>query len=120
MPSQDRGRLNNADQTEQTRPEPSHPHEQRTITAPQPKPSRSSPQGDVEVVTKKEVLTFKPAPRLLFARREVLQDQHGKASVWLENGSAGELRRSDLLDVLAAKADKTVRVALVDDEMDRL
>src|SRR5439155_466813 len=40
-----------------------HPHQQRAITAPQPKTWRSSPRCDVELMTEKEVLGFKPAPR---------------------------------------------------------
>jgi hypothetical protein len=34
------------------------------ITTPQLKTWKSSPQGDVELMTEKEVLDFKPAPRL--------------------------------------------------------
>ena len=64
MPPQDRVRLNDSGQTEQARPQPGHPYQQRAITTPQPKTWRSSPQGDVELMTKKEVLDFKPAPRL--------------------------------------------------------
>jgi hypothetical protein len=64
MPPQDRGRLNDSGQTEQARPEPGHPHQQRAITIPQPKTWRSSSQGDVQLMTEKEVLGFKPAPRL--------------------------------------------------------
>jgi hypothetical protein len=64
MPPQDRGRLNDSGQTEQARPQPGHQHQQRAITTPQPKTWKSSPQGDVELMTEKEVLDFKPAPRL--------------------------------------------------------
>ena len=64
MPPQDRGRLNDPDQTEHARPQPGHPHQQCAITAPQPETWRSSPQGDVELMTEKEVLGFKSEPRL--------------------------------------------------------
>jgi hypothetical protein len=64
MPPQDRGRLNDSGQTEQARPRPGHQHQQRAITTPQPKTWKSSPQGDVELMTEKDVLDFKPAPRL--------------------------------------------------------
>src|SRR5229473_7120185 len=64
MPPQDRGRLNDPGQTEQARPQPGHPHQQRAITAQQPKTWRSSPRCDVELMTEKQVLGFKPTPRL--------------------------------------------------------
>jgi hypothetical protein len=64
MPSQDGIGLNNLSQTEQAWPEPRHPHQQDPITPPQPEMSWCSPQGDVELMPQKEVLNFKPAPRL--------------------------------------------------------
>jgi hypothetical protein len=64
MPPQDRGGLNDSSQTEQARPQPGHPNQQRAITAPQPETWRSMPQGNVELMTEKQVLRFKPAPRL--------------------------------------------------------
>jgi hypothetical protein len=64
MPPQDGLRLNDLGQTEQHRPELSHQYQQRAITTPQPKTWRSSPQGDIELMTKKEVLGLKPPPRL--------------------------------------------------------
>jgi hypothetical protein len=64
MPPKDRGRLNDPGETEQARPQPGHPYQPRAITASQPKTWRSSPQGDVELMTEKQVLGFKPAPRL--------------------------------------------------------
>ena len=64
MPPQDRSRLNDPDQTEQARPQPRHPNQQPAITAPQLETGRSSPQGDVELMTEKQVLGFKPASRL--------------------------------------------------------
>ena len=35
MPPQDRRRLNHLDHTEQARPQPGHPHQQRAVAAPQ-------------------------------------------------------------------------------------
>ena len=64
MPSQDSGRLNNSGQTEQARPHSGHPKHQGTVTRAKPEALRGSPQGDVELMTQKEVLDFKPAPRL--------------------------------------------------------
>src|SRR5260370_32230691 len=64
MPQQDRGRFNDTGQTEQARPQPGHPHQQGAITAPQPQTWRSSPQGDAQLMTEKQVLSFKPASRL--------------------------------------------------------
>ena len=64
MPPQDRRRLNNLDHTEQARPQPGHPHQQHAIAAPQQQTYRSSPQGDIELMTEKQDLGFKPTPRL--------------------------------------------------------
>ena len=73
MPSQDGIGLNNLSQTEQAWPEPRHPHQQDPVTPPQPETSWCSPQGDVELMPQKEVLNFKPAPRL-----EQIGDIHSK------------------------------------------
>src|SRR4030088_758871 len=64
MPPQDRGRFNDTGQTEQARPQPARPSQQRAITGPQPQTWRSVPQGDVQLMTEKQVLGFKPASRL--------------------------------------------------------
>jgi hypothetical protein len=66
MSPQDGGRLRNTDQTEQVRPEPGHPYQQGSITIPQPQPEtlRCPPQSDAKLMTKKEVLAFKPTPQL--------------------------------------------------------
>ena len=61
MPPQDRGRLNNSGQTEQVRPHSGHPNHQGTVTCPKPDTLWGSPQGDVELMTQKKVLDFKPA-----------------------------------------------------------
>jgi hypothetical protein len=56
MPPQDRGRLNSRARPSRLVPQPGHQHQQRAITTPQPKTWKSSPQGDVELMTEKEVL----------------------------------------------------------------
>ena len=62
VPPQDCVRLNDARQTEQARPPSGHPNHQGTVTCPNPDTLWGSPQGDVELMTQKEVLDFKPAP----------------------------------------------------------
>jgi hypothetical protein len=64
MPPQDGGRLNNSGQTDQARPYSSHPNQQGTVTCPQPETLRGPPQGDVELMTQKEILDFKPVLRV--------------------------------------------------------
>ena len=64
MPPQDSVRLNNSGQTEQGWPEARHPYQQGPFTIPQPEMLRCPLQSDVELMTKKEVLNFKPVPRL--------------------------------------------------------
>ena len=56
--------MNNSGQTEQARPHSGHPNHQGTVTCPKPDTLRGSPQGDVELMTQKEVLDFKSVPRL--------------------------------------------------------
>jgi hypothetical protein len=57
-------RLHNSSQTQQAWPEPRYPHHQGPVTPPQPQTLRRSSQDNVELVTQKEVLNFKPASRL--------------------------------------------------------
>jgi hypothetical protein len=64
MPPKDRLRLNYLGYIEQTRPEPGYPYQQRPVTAAQSKTRRCLPQSDVELMTEKQILGFKPAPRL--------------------------------------------------------
>jgi hypothetical protein len=64
MPPQDIVRLNNSGQTEQAWLELGHPYQQGSFTTPQPEMLRCPPQSDVELMTKKEVLNFKPVSRL--------------------------------------------------------
>src|SRR5262245_33849595 len=63
MPPQDRVRLNDAGQTEQAWPDPGHPHHQGAITTMQPQTVWCTPQGNIELMPKKEVFDFKSAPR---------------------------------------------------------
>ena len=64
MPTQDSVRLNDAGQIEQTWPEPGHPRQKRPITATQAYMLRCTSQGNIELMSKEEVLYFKPAPGL--------------------------------------------------------
>ena len=70
MPSQDGFRLHDPGYVEQTGPNPRHPYQQRPITAVQPQPRRRSPQCDVKLMMKKQVLGFQPASRLENADNE--------------------------------------------------
>jgi hypothetical protein len=71
MPPQDRVRPNDTGQTEQAWPEPSHPYQNRPVTPTQPQTMRRTPQGNIELMPKKEILDFKPARRL-----EPVDDEH--------------------------------------------
>ena len=58
MPPQDGGRLHNSSQSQQAWPEPRHPDHQGPITSSQPPALRRSPQGNIELMTQKEVLNW--------------------------------------------------------------
>jgi hypothetical protein len=64
MPSQDGLRLNQMGRAKQARPEPCHPYQQCPVNPAQSKTRPHTPQGDVELMTEKKVLGFKPVPRL--------------------------------------------------------
>ncbi|MGB6662690.1 MAG: hypothetical protein WBE48_22725 [Xanthobacteraceae bacterium] len=64
MPSQDGFRLYYLGHTEKTWPQPNHPYEQYPIAAAQSKARPGAPQGDVELMTEKQVLGFKSTTRL--------------------------------------------------------
>src|SRR5436190_480702 len=64
MPSKNGLRLGHLRGTEQARPKPGHPDQQRSVTAAQPKTRRRMPQGDAELMAKEQVLGFQPATRL--------------------------------------------------------
>jgi hypothetical protein len=63
MPPQHRVRLNDAGQTEQAWPEPSHPDQQCPVTPAKPQTVRRTPQRNIELMPEKEVLDFKSSPR---------------------------------------------------------
>jgi hypothetical protein len=73
MPTQDGIRLNHLDRTKQARPELGHPYKQCAITTAKSKTIWRPPQGDVELMSEKQVLGFKPAPRL-----EQINDEHSE------------------------------------------
>src|SRR6478672_10900864 len=54
-------------------PELRHPYQQRPVTAAQSKTRRRTPQGDAELMTEKQVLGLKQAPRL-----EQVGDEHSE------------------------------------------
>ena len=56
MPPQDRVGLNHAGQTEQAGPEPSHPDQQYPVTPTKPQTARRTPQGNIELMSEKQVL----------------------------------------------------------------
>jgi hypothetical protein len=79
MPAQDRVGMNDAGQTEQAWPEPSHPYQQCPVTPTQPQTARCTPKGNVELMPKKEIFDFKPAPRLeQVGEKHPKQMEHGK------------------------------------------
>ena len=63
MPTQDRVRLDNARQTKQAWPKPSHPYQQCPV-APTELPLGCTPHGNIELMPKKEILKLNSAPRL--------------------------------------------------------
>ena len=64
MPPQDRLRLHHLGQIKQIGPNPRDPYQQRPVATVQPQTRRRPPQGDVELMTEKQILGFKPASRL--------------------------------------------------------
>jgi hypothetical protein len=64
MPPQNGLRLNHLGHTEQARPEPGQPSEQRAVTAAQSTTRRRPPQCYGELMAEKQILGFKPAARL--------------------------------------------------------
>jgi hypothetical protein len=73
MPPKDRLRLNQLGCTEQVRPEPRHPYQQSAVNAVQSKTRRRPPQSNIELMTEKQILGFKPTPRL-----EHISDEHSE------------------------------------------
>ena len=73
MPTQDGLRLYHLGRIKQARPELGHPYKQCAITAAKSKTRRCPPQSNVELMAKKQVLGFKPPPRL-----EQINDEHSE------------------------------------------
>jgi len=73
MPPKDSLWLNHLGHAKQTWPEPCHPDQQCLISPAQPKTRWRSPQNDIELMTEKQILSFKPAPRL-----EQIDDEHSE------------------------------------------
>jgi hypothetical protein len=64
MPPQNCVRLHDASHTKQAWPKPSHQYQQHPVATTQARMLRSTPQGNIELMPKKEILDFKPTPRL--------------------------------------------------------
>jgi len=73
MPPKDRLRLNHLGCTEQARPETGHPYQQSAVNAVQSKTRRRPPQRNIELMAEKQILGFKPTPRL-----EQISDEHSE------------------------------------------
>ena len=64
MPPQNGVGLNHAGQSDQARPQSCQPDQHRPIAPMQPETARRMPQGNIELMPKKQVFDFKLAPRL--------------------------------------------------------
>ena len=64
MRPKDSLRLDHLGHAKQAGPEPCHPYQQCPINPAQPKTRWRTPQNDIELMTEKKVLGFKPASRL--------------------------------------------------------
>jgi hypothetical protein len=73
MPAQDCFGLNHLGRTKKAWPEPNQPNHKCPVAAAQPKTRRRPPQRDIQLMTKKQVLGFKPHTRL-----EHISDQHSQ------------------------------------------
>ena len=73
VPPKDSLRLNYLGQIKQIGPNPRDPYQQRPVTTMQPQTRWRPPQGDVELMTKKQILGFEPASRL-----EHVGDEHSE------------------------------------------
>ena len=73
MPPQDSFRPSYLGQIAQIGLNPGDPHQQRPAATVQPQTRRRSPQGDVELMTEKQILGFEPASRL-----EHVGDEHSE------------------------------------------
>ena len=73
MPPQDSFRLNYLGHAGEVGPESGHPYEQCAITAAQSKTRWHLPQCNIELMTEKQILGFKPTSRL-----EQVDDDHSE------------------------------------------
>jgi hypothetical protein len=73
MPPKDGFRLHHLGQIKQIWPDPRDPHQQCAVATVQPQTRRRLPQGDVELMTEKQILGFEPASRL-----EHVGDEHSE------------------------------------------
>jgi len=77
MPPQDRVRPNDAGQTKQAGPEPSHQRDQGPVASTQPRTMRRTSKGNIQLMPKKQILDFKPLRRLAQSgdkRRKQMED----------------------------------------------
>ena len=77
MPPQDRLLLHHPRQIEQVGANPSHPDQQGPVATVQSKPNRCPPQGDIELMARKQFLDLKPAPRL-----EQIANEYSERAGW--------------------------------------
>jgi hypothetical protein len=89
MPTQNGIRLHHLGRTNKARPEPGHPYEQRAISAAQSKTRWCPPQSNGKLMAEKQILGFKPTPRL-----EQVGDEHSERMMRLRITSS--VRKSDL------------------------
>jgi hypothetical protein len=73
VPPQDGLRLNDLGRTKKAWPKLGHPYEQRAIATTQSKTRRCPSQSNVELMAEKQILGFKPEPRL-----EHVGDEHSE------------------------------------------
>jgi hypothetical protein len=73
MPPKDSFGLHHLGQIKQIGPNPRDPYKKRPVIAVQPQTKRRPPQGDVELMTEKQILGFEPASRL-----EQVGDEHSE------------------------------------------
>jgi len=73
VPTRNRLRLDHLHPAKKARPELGHPYKQDPIATAKPETRWRTPKSDVELMTKKQVLSFKPAARL-----EQVGDEHSE------------------------------------------
>jgi hypothetical protein len=73
VPSQDGFGLYHLDRVNKARPKPDHPNAGSLITAVRSQPGKRPPHRDIQLMSEKQILGLKPAPRL-----EQVGDEHPK------------------------------------------